>query len=190
MGIERNKRILYFGGGFFMFNLVNLDDVRKEMVNEIQSDIENGRLYISERLTSEGKRQYPNILLESAIQKDVEGFIQMLGIHFFNSHYPRKNSKGGYTNVTMPEDANRTLCEGEFNRFYIRGLCLKAISLGHTTVTAYRARPSKNPRPESVAIENKEFDANKLLSDLRNNPGVNTAFGLPPGPNSGMSAKL
>ncbi len=69
-------------------------------------------------------------------------------------------------------------------------LCLKAISLGRTTVTAYRARPSKNPRPESVAIENQEFDANKLLSDLRNNPGIDTAFGLPPCPNSGMSAKL
>src|SRR6266851_5569734 len=33
-------------------------------------------------------------------------------------------------------------------------------------------------------------DPKALLTDLRSNPGVDTALGLPPGPNSGLSARL
>ena len=90
----------------------------------------------------------------------------------------------------MPVSANATLCEGEFTRFYIRAVCLKAMALGRGTVTVYRARPSDKPRPKALAIENKQFDANKLLNDLRTNIGVDTEHGLPTGPNSGMSVKL
>lgn len=173
-----------------MFNLVNLNDVRSEMISEITADIDAGKLYFSDRLNAYGREQYPTKLLEAAKSLDMNGFISFLGMQFFNSYYQKRKPKGGYTQAKMPVTANATLCEGEFNRFYIRAVCLKAIALGRETVTVYRARPSDNPRPESIAIENKQFDANKILNDLRVNIGVDTVLGLPPGPNSGMSVKL
>lgn len=173
-----------------MFNLVNLDDVRSEMISEIKADINAGKLYLSNRLNAEGQKQYPIKLLEAAELLDMNGFISSFGMQFFNSHYERRKSKGGTTQAKMPVNANAVLCEGEFNRFYIRAVCCKAIALGKEKVTVYRARPSDNPRPESIAIENQQFDANKLLDDLRTNIGVDTEHGLPTGPNSGMSVKL
>lgn len=172
-----------------MFNLTNLDDVRSEMITEINADIDADKLYLSERLNAEGRQQYPSKLLEAAMSLDINGYISSFGMEYFNSHYRRK-TKSGFTQVKMNKDANVTLCEGEFNRFYIRAVCLKAIAIGQGMVTAYRARPSNNPRPESTEIENKQFDADKLLNDLRTNIGVDTVLGLPPGPNSGMSVRL
>ncbi len=171
-------------------NLQNLDQVREEMVSEINNDIKNEKLYISERLNQRGQMEYPKILLESAKSKNINYFIQSLGIHYFNTHFIRRKPKGGYSRVVMPKNANASLCEGEFNRFYIRGVCLKAISSGQRYVTAYRARYSNNPRLESLLIEGKQFDAEKLLKDLRMYIGVDTSLGLPPGPNSGMSVKI
>lgn len=66
---------------------------------------------------------------------------------------------------------------------------IKAIDLGQNFVTAYRARLSNNPRPESVAIEGQNFNAEMLLNDLRIHSGIDTALGLA-GPNSGMSVRL
>ncbi|NOZ63490.1 MAG: hypothetical protein GXO71_00820 [Caldiserica bacterium] len=172
------------------FHLVNLEEVRKEIVEEIKSDIDAGRLYISDRLNDEGRRKYPDLLLEAAQSGNIESFIDSLGMQYFKTHYLKRRPKGGYTKAKMPRNPNITLCEGEFNRFYIRAVCVKALNTGQKFVTAYRARPSTNPRPESIAIEEKQFDAEMLLKDLRNNIGVDTALGLPPGPNSGMSAKL
>lgn len=173
-----------------MFKLINLNDVRKELISEIELDISENRLYLSDRLNYNGKIEYPKILLEAAHSKNVEGFIDSLSMQYFNSHYQRKNPKGGYTEAKIPYNANETLCEGEFNRFYIRAVCLKSLSLEKKFVMAYRARFSSNPRPESIVVEGKKFDAEKLLNDLRINIGVDTFLGLPPGPNSGISTKL
>ena len=173
-----------------MFNLTDLENVREEMITEIKSDIDSGRLYISDRLNDVGKKKYSNLLLESARSGNIESFINSLGMQYFKTHYLRKKPKGGYTEVRMPQNANVTLCEGEFNRFYIRAVCLKALNSGQRSVTTYRARQSTNPRPQSISIEGRQFDAEKLLEDLRENIGVDTALGLPPGPNSGMSVKL
>lgn len=172
-----------------MFNLINLEDIREFMISEIETDISKGLLYISDRLNSEGKEQYPIKLLEAAKSMNTDEFINSFGLENFNSHYPRK-TKTGFTQAKMPYNANSQLCGGEFNRFYIRAVCLKAINLGKKNITVYRARPSDNPRIESLKIEGKEFNAEELLKDLRTNIGVDTALGLPPGPNSGMSAHL
>jgi hypothetical protein len=91
--------------------------------------------------------------------------------------------------VKVPITAHLTLVEGEFNRFYMRGLCLRAVEEGKTTVTAYRAKHAQNPRSESLAIEVRSFNAEAALSDLRANVGSATAAGFP-GPNSGLSVRL
>lgn len=170
-------------------NLLHLDEVRAHIIAEIKADIQEGRIYISERLNDLGRKIYPQVLLEAATNSDLNGFVVSLDMSHFNSHEQRRNPKGGYTAAQIPHNANVTLCEGEFNRYYIRGVCLKAIEMGKRVI-AYRARHSNNPRSESVALEGRGLDPNQLLEDLRKNPGVDTALGLPPGPNSGMSVKL
>jgi hypothetical protein len=70
-----------------MYYLENLEAVRQEMLSEIQADINSGKLYISDRLNYEGKKQYPISLLKAATTLDVAGFVQTFGSHFFNSHY-------------------------------------------------------------------------------------------------------
>ncbi|WP_034837987.1 hypothetical protein [Endozoicomonas numazuensis] len=173
-----------------MFELVDLEEVRDEMISEIQSDIDQGKLYISERLNGSGAEIYPELLLDAAKEGDIESFTSALGMNFFNSTYLRKKPRGGFSSVKMPHNANATLCEGEFNRFYIRAVCQKAISQDQQFITVYRARSSSNPRIESIRLENQQFQALPLLQDLQESIGVDSALGLPPGPNSGMSIKL
>jgi hypothetical protein len=88
------------------------------------------------------------------------------------------------------DNANETLAEGEFNRFYLRGLCRVAIDGRTPSIAVYRAKPVAEPRPESQALIGTTFDANTLLADLRAHTGVDTALDLPPGPNSGLSGRL
>jgi len=92
--------------------------------------------------------------------------------------------------VKVASNAPQRLAEGEFNRFFLRGLCLRAIDEGIDEVIVYRARASSSPRSESEALVGTRFDPKVLLNDLRENLGVDTALGLPPGPNSGLSARL
>jgi len=52
----------------------------------------------------------------------------------------RRKPKGGYTYVDVPYTASETLSEGEFNRFYVRALCRRAIAEGIPFLEVYRAR--------------------------------------------------
>ncbi|WP_156312604.1 hypothetical protein [Marinagarivorans algicola] len=173
-----------------MFNLINLENVRQEMIDEVNRDIREGNVYISSRLNQKGRDYYAGTLLSSVTDGTPEVFYSNFGLDNFNSTEERKRPKGGFTTVQIPNNANITLCEGEFIRYYIRGVCLKAVSQNEKNVVAYRARHSDNPRRESVEMEGQQFDAQKLLNDLRTESYVDKAMGLPPGPNSGMCAKL
>lgn len=90
----------------------------------------------------------------------------------------------------VPVTAPDTLSEGEFNRYYVRGVCRRAIADRVQKVEVYRARHSDNPRQESEALIGKEIDPTALLTDLRNSQGVEPALGIPPGPNSGLCVFL
>ena len=101
----------------------------------------------------------------------------------------RRRTKSGIITAKVPKDANKTLAEGEFNRYYIRGVCKKAISEG-LEIEVYRAKQVEKPRPESQALIGKTLDPKTLLDDLRERIGVDTALGVPAGPNSGLSVRL
>jgi hypothetical protein len=101
----------------------------------------------------------------------------------------RAKPKGGFTMAKVPVTAPDTLAEGEFNRFYVRGLCAQVLSSGGTEVEVYRGKDVNNPRPESQAMIGHRVSAQQLLNDLRNSPGVEPALGLPPGPNSGLTVR-
>jgi hypothetical protein len=168
-----------------MFTLPNLDQrTRALMLEEIEHDINQNRLYISPRLTSAGARDYARNLQDAARAGDVDSFTDDL----------RKPGQIETTELTkrgpktMPHNAADTLAEGEFNRFYIRALCRRAIDDGQELIV-FRAKEVSNPRPESEAMIGAAKDPHKLLTDLRTNIGTHTALGLPT-PNSGLSVRL
>jgi hypothetical protein len=102
----------------------------------------------------------------------------------------RKKPTGGFTSAKVPVNAAEILAEGEFNRFYARGLCLRAVAEGIDKVVVYRGKEVLNPRPESEALLGKHFPVEELLQDLRQHIGTDTALGLPAGPNSGLRVRF
>lgn len=168
-------------------NYENLDvTTRKFMQEEIKNDTAKGVLYISNRLNEQGKTLWPSLLLEAAKSGNDASLASKLRSERALKTTELRQEKS----VAVPVTAADTLSEGEFNRYYARGVCLHAISNGSSEVTAYRARTSGSPRASSEAKIGHKYNAKKLLEDLRAHPGVDTALGLPNGPNSGLSVKL
>ena len=154
------------------------------MLGEINSDIENGVLYYSDRLNNLGKENYQQYLIDSATSTDEEELEKMLDINtHFNVTYLRQGKP-----VKMPTNASTLLSQSEFNRFFIRAICLKAINDGIDNVEIYRARESSWSRPESEAKIGTFISAKDLLEDLRNSIGKEPK--LFPEINSGLCIKL
>ena len=164
--------------------------VRAAMVREIESDHAKGTLYISPRLTEAGVDEWPWILREAAEQHDdawIASELRERGLLCLQeqTHTPR----GGVTTVRVPRTAPETLAEGEFNRFYARGLCVDVLTSGGDEVEVYRGKDVQPPRPEPEAMIGRRLSARQLLDDLRSSSGVEPALGLPPGPNSGLTVR-
>jgi len=172
-------------------DLRNLDnDTRRHIVAEVQSDIGKGTLYLSPRLSEQGQRDYAGLLLKAAKAGTPGSFRDELNAHGRLNETETATRNGKTFSKKVPHTAAETLAEGEFNRFYARGLCLRANEDGPGKVRVYRAKQVTNPRSKSEALLGTEIDAGTLLDDLRTNVGVEPALGLPPGPNSGLSIQL
>jgi hypothetical protein len=159
------------------------------MADEIASDIASGALYLSPRLTPSGRRDYPKMLAAAAAKGSPDSLAAILRpLMAAKEMSTSKTGKPYEKNV--PVNAAESLAEGEFNRFYVRAVCLTALANGCQEVEVYRAKPVSTPRPESEARIGKRIDAAKLLADVRTTVRTDTALGVPAGPNSGLSAKL
>ena len=93
--------------------------------------------------------------------------------------------------VNQPHAAQQ-LAEGEFNRYYLRGLCMRAKAANVSSLVIYRGKQVNQPRPESEAKIGTSINVDTLLSALRTNDFVTIedAIGVPGGPNSGLTARL
>ncbi len=171
--------------------LENLEEVRELMVEEIDRDIATGKLYLSSRLSARGLDAYQKLLREAAGSGSEVGLAaQISAAGRLNTTEIKRTPSGGQTSAAVPVTAAETLAEGEFNRFYLRGLCRLAIERGIAQVEVYRAKHVQNARSASRAKIGTHVNAETLLEDLRRNVGLDTALGLPGGPNSGLSARL
>lgn len=161
------------------------NEVRRAMVEEIENDAKRRNLYYSPRLNSTGHAQWVNLLIDAAEQGDDDWLASALVDRnlMVSGFSAAKNSK------KPGLSAAETLAEGEFNRYYIRGVCKVAIEKNVGYVTVYRAKKAWAPRPESLQVEGRRFDPEDLLNDLRTNVGRATRYGVPAGPNSGMSVE-
>lgn len=171
----------------------NLDDrTRQLMLDEMDYDIANNQLHISPFLSGQGQRDYPNLLRE-AIQSGSDATLaESLRAHrrIFRA-LPRRNKlKEGYGIAAVPRNAADILAEGEFNRFYIRALARRAVEDGIRELVVYRAKKARRPRPESETLVETTLSPKDLLADLRAHPDQPPTFGVPSGPNSGLSVRL
>jgi hypothetical protein len=162
------------------------------MLVEIEMDEANGCAYVSTRLNSGGCESWPAMLRQAATDgndESLEHYIER--DECLNSHYMRVNHRTGISSpISMPVNAAENLAQGEFNRFYIRGLCRFAIEKDIPFLVGYRARYSENPRSSSEEAVGHHFNPQAVLDDLRTTQGQDTQLKMPGGPGSGISLRL
>lgn len=171
----------------------NLDPTtRRHAIDELDGDLAAGTFRPSERVRPTSLEEYQRLLRDAIryyddrwLEERVEGMLVDFEV--------RRTPSGGETTAKLPEGAARMLAEGEFNRYYMRGLCRRAIEEQRGVVEVYRARLSMEPRPESAALEGRRLPADAVLAHLRgqatdgDTPGDAAPLGQP---NSGLSVRL
>lgn len=167
------------------FNFQNLtDSVRDKMLSEVEMDIANENLYVSGRLNQTGIEQY-SVFLKESIKDGNEETLEASLID--NDCLKKTEVHNGKINK-VPSNSAKLIAQSEFNRFYIRAICLEAIESGIEYVEVYRSRESSYSRPESEAMIGRQINPNKLLEDLRVSIGVTPK--ILPDINSGLSVKI
>lgn len=173
-------------------NLWHLDEqIRPLMLAELEYDLAHNQLHISPYLSGQGVHDYARLLrqaIEGGDETTLAAALGQKGRIARTGH--RRRQKGGYTIVTVPQQAAEMIAEGAFNRYYIRALCRRALAEGIDALIVYRAKPVVSARPQSEALLETAVDPAELLADLRQHTGEETDLGIPGGPNSGISVHL
>jgi hypothetical protein len=166
-------------------NYVNLDkETREQMLAEIKRDIGANTWYRSTNLTEQGLSQYPDLLRKAA----ESGNGDTLAIDLHSLMKPKEVARATGTERKMRDNAHEMLGEGQFNNYYMRAVCLRAISSGKGKVTVYRGKAVDEARSSSKALISQQLEAHQALDDLRKPPTQQT-MGLSK-PNSGISVSL
>ncbi|MBX2800878.1 MAG: hypothetical protein KTR31_24570 [Myxococcales bacterium] len=155
---------------------------RAFMLDELKRDRTQGSLHLSARLTVAGIRVWPALLKWALRDADPARLAEQLRTDGRMERVGTLGTPGG-------RDAARVLAEGEFNRFYCRGVCRRAMARGHRVVEVVRAHDPDQPRAGAQHLVGKRLGAEYLLLDLRR-PPVQSVAGVPGGPNSGLSVRL
>lgn len=170
----------------------NLDEpTRAGMLQEIDRDVQGGLVYISNYLNEAGQQSWIDILRDAAATGSDDTLAQKIREREYLKHkVERRKPKGGYTVARVPHTAHGTLGEGEFGRYYARGLCVRAIKEGIPELEVYRAKDVREPRIQSQEKIGERVNPEVILEDLRKTQGVEPALGVPPGPNSGLTLRI
>lgn len=99
-----------------------------------------------------------------------------------------RTPSGGYTIKHVPHTAAETLAEGQFNRYYVLGVCRRALTEEKTHVVVYRAKQVYAPRQESEYLIGQSRDPSDLIDQLR--PRQSSLEHELLRPNSGLSVHL
>ena len=168
----------------------NLDPTtRRYALEELERDVERGTVIASHRLRPGSEARYLELLREALKYYDDQWLEERVG-ELLEPTERRTTPGGGQTRVKMPENAARMLAEGDFNRYYMRGVSARALAEGRREVEVYRARLSERPRPESSAIEGERLPAADVLEQLRGITADSRGDTMLARPNSGMSVRL
>lgn len=166
-------------------------EVRHYMAEELQHDEKAERVYLGAYLSQTGQGDWSEILKEAiANGTDDNLAVEIKNRGRVNAYTSRRTKTGRYIQAKVPHNANEMLAEGEFNRFYCRALCRFAIAKGIERLEVYRAKVVAEPRSDSYEKIGLLVMPDVMLIDLRGSIGVDLAFGIPAGPNSGLSLRI
>jgi len=124
---------------------------RRFAIAELDSDLATGSYHSSERIRPTAIAEYQRYLHEALRYYD-DRWLEEHASDLMVDFEPRRTRSGGQTAVKLPQMAARMLAEGDFNRYYMRGVALRASEEGRQVVEVYRARLSLEPRRESANI--------------------------------------
>lgn len=164
---------------------------RRYSLAELDHDAERGAVVMSERIRPALAPDYQRLLREALRYYDDQWLEERIGDMLVDFEQ-RRTPSGGVTTAKLPTYAARVIAEGDFNRYYMRGVCARALDEGRQEVEVYRARFSAEPRTESEALVGSRISAAELLEELRRGPpaeGSPTEATLGK-PNSGLSVRL
>jgi hypothetical protein len=168
----------------------NLDPTtRRYAYAEFEQDLRNGTFHNSERLRPEAAAEYQRLLSEALRYYD-DRWLEERTADLLVESESRRTRSGGTTTARVPHMAARLVAEGDFNRYYMRGVALRAIEEGRQILEIYRARLSLEPRPESASVEGSRVPAGEVLAHLRGPLSPNLAVAPLGRTNSGLSVKL
>src|SRR5437763_17200700 len=118
----------------------NLDPTtRRYAVIELDRDLSTGAFHTSERLRPESVAEYQRLLHEALRYYD-DRWLEEHASDLIVESESRRTRSGGTTTARVPQMAARLLAEGDFNRYYMRGVALLAIEEGRQITQAHRAR--------------------------------------------------
>jgi hypothetical protein len=153
-----------------MFNLINLDDkTRNYMLDAIEDADRIGNIYYSSRFNDAGRREWLGLLKEAAREHDEQWLAdQVDSCQLMRELEGGRTPRGGYAVKHIPHTvAAQTLAEGQFNRFYMLGLCNRARAEGISHLEVYRARETSSPRPGSAAMIGTRLSVDDVENQLR-----------------------
>ena len=99
-----------------------------------------------------------------------------------------RTPSGNYTIRHVPHTASETFADGQFNRFYILGLCLFCKDKGKDKLTIYRAKESQSHREKSDSLIGQSLSVHEIESQLLERKASFSSSLLQP--NSGLSVKI
>lgn len=152
----------------------NLDnDTRRLMSQELARDINDDNVYLSTRLTEYGKSRWTHILGGVFSLGSTDLLAECLGAAGVLETSETYTRAGQTKRRAMPKNAADTLAHGEFNRYYMRALCLQALAdpFRSLALEVCRVKQVQSPREESQARIGDQVDPAEMLSYLRQVPG-------------------
>jgi hypothetical protein len=168
----------------------NLDPTtRRYALAEFDRDVEAEAFHYSERLRPSAVREYLRLLGE-AIRYYDDLWLEERASDLLVDTESRRTRSGGQTTAKVPRMAARMLAEHDFNLYYMRGVCLRAIDEERQVVEVYRARLSVEPRPDSAEMEGRRLPASEVLEELRALAIDEPATARLGRTNSGLSVRL
>lgn len=172
-------------------DLANLDAcTRHFMLVELEADLANGTLYRSPQLSEAGQLHYLRLLRAALASGTEASFAEAL--HRRQAVLPP--GRWQHAREVGPAEAlaaaTERLAEREFHRYYIRGLCRRALDQGVHALEIYRAKPAETGRAPADAMIGIRITVTALLEDLSGAFRSWPPHGLPQCRDPGLSVRL
>lgn len=163
----------------------NLDDqTRVYMLAEYDRDSDDGRLYVCKRLKDAGRRHFPELLRQALEQHDDGWLARQLRELLLSTANPGTGVPG-----VGPQIAEG-IAEAEFNRYYMRGLCARAIAEGVAEVQVYRAKVVATRNAQTLERIGQSLSPDTVLAEFRSAHETDPALASPFGDATGLSMRF